>query len=77
MLLPLAITQQTLAQECSRKGIDEVLDGPLKLVDICSTVKDWQLVSVVRRRRVAETGFIRVENAWHVGRKLKSDLERP
>ncbi|KAH1123632.1 hypothetical protein GYH30_013733 [Glycine max] len=65
-LLQLTISQQALAQECSSKQIDELLDGSLRLLDISSTVKDCllqskesmrKLVSDIRRRRDAETGF--------------------
>lgn len=59
-LLQLRISQQALAQECSSKQIDELLDGSLRLLDISSTVKDCllqskesmrKLVSDIRRRK--------------------------
>ncbi|KAG5033683.1 hypothetical protein JHK87_008593 [Glycine soja] len=65
-LLQLTISQQGLAQECRSKQIDELLDRSLRLLDICSTIKDCllqskdsmhELGSVIRRKRDAETGF--------------------
>ncbi|XP_027357009.1 uncharacterized protein LOC113866330 [Abrus precatorius] len=65
-VLQLTFTQQALAQECKNKQLDELLDGSLRLLDICSTVKDCllqskdsmqELQSVIRRRRTAEAGL--------------------
>ncbi|MED6169484.1 hypothetical protein PIB30_021782 [Stylosanthes scabra] len=59
-LLQLPMEQKALAQECSNKQIDELLEGSLKLLDICSTAKDCliqskenmlELQSVMRRKR--------------------------
>ncbi|KAI4298322.1 hypothetical protein L6164_031896 [Bauhinia variegata] len=58
-LLRLPITQQALAQDCC----DELLEGSLSLLDVCTTAKDAlhqskesirELQSVVRRRRGGE-----------------------
>ncbi|KAL2346114.1 hypothetical protein Fmac_000114 [Flemingia macrophylla] len=66
-LLQLTISQQALSQECTSKKIDKLLEGSLRLLDICSTVKDCllqskdsthELLSVFRRRRDSETVFI-------------------
>ncbi|XP_012573256.1 uncharacterized protein [Cicer arietinum] len=65
-LLQLPIEQQYLAQECNEKWVDNLLEGSLRLLDICSTAKDslllskenmHELQSVIRRRRGGETGF--------------------
>ncbi|KAJ4965453.1 hypothetical protein NE237_017302 [Protea cynaroides] len=39
-LLHLPLTQQTLAQEQGEDWVDEVLDGSLRLLDMCGTTKD-------------------------------------
>ncbi|XVF00791.1 hypothetical protein REPUB_Repub04eG0032000 [Reevesia pubescens] len=60
MLLQLPLTQQALAQEQQRKWVEELLDGSLMLLDVCSTAKDallqtkectQELQSILRRRR--------------------------
>ncbi|XWS40264.1 hypothetical protein CRYUN_Cryun18bG0125700 [Craigia yunnanensis] len=40
LLLQLPRTQQALAQEQHRKWVEELLDGSLMLLDVCSTAKD-------------------------------------
>ncbi|XP_028767915.1 uncharacterized protein LOC114725554 [Neltuma alba] len=58
-LLQLSTTQQVLAKDCSQKWVDELLDGSLRLLDICSTAKDclmrskesvYEIQSTIRRR---------------------------
>ncbi|ONI21629.1 hypothetical protein PRUPE_2G076800 [Prunus persica] len=58
LLLPL--TQQALAQECEDKWINELLDGSLRLLDVCGIIKDallqtkecmHELQSIMHRRR--------------------------
>ncbi|KAK4284732.1 hypothetical protein QN277_001520 [Acacia crassicarpa] len=58
-LLQLSTTQQVLAQDWSQKCVDELLDGSLRLLDICSTAKDclvqpkeslYEVQSAIRRR---------------------------
>ena len=85
-LLQLTITQQALAQECSNKQVDELLDGSLRLLDICSTVKDClqqskdsiqELQSVIRRRRDAETGLITEGGRYLASRKkMKKSIQK-
>ena len=62
-LLQLTITKQALTRNCNEKSIEELLDGSLRLLDICSTVKDclleskecmYEVQSAIRRRRGAE-----------------------
>ena len=59
-LLLLPLTQQVLAQEHNRKKVDELLDGSLRLLDLCNITKDalsqnkdciQQLQSVFRRKQ--------------------------
>ncbi|XP_061352735.1 uncharacterized protein LOC133297582 [Gastrolobium bilobum] len=65
-LLQLPIEQEALARECKDKWIDDLLEGSLRLLDICSTAKDcllqskenmYELQSVVRRRKGNENEF--------------------
>ncbi|XP_058759015.1 uncharacterized protein LOC131632249 [Vicia villosa] len=66
MLLQLPIGQQTLAQECNEKCVDDLLEGSLRILDICSIAKEClllskenmhELQSVIRRKRGIETAF--------------------
>ncbi|KAJ7967096.1 hypothetical protein O6P43_011401 [Quillaja saponaria] len=59
-LFQLPLTQQAISQESSEKWVDEVLDGSLRLLDVCTTAKDGllltkecvqELQSIIRRRR--------------------------
>ncbi|OMO92009.1 hypothetical protein COLO4_17954 [Corchorus olitorius] len=63
MLLQLPQSQQALSQEHQRKSVEQLLDGSLLLLDVCSTAKDallqtkectQQLQSILRRRRGVE-----------------------
>ncbi|XP_002510646.2 uncharacterized protein LOC8267883 [Ricinus communis] len=65
-LLQLPLTQKDLTNEQHRKSVDEVLDGSLKLVDLCSTTRDIfsqmkeclkELESSLRRRKGGESGL--------------------
>ncbi|KAL2328973.1 hypothetical protein Fmac_022400 [Flemingia macrophylla] len=65
-LLQLSIEQKALAQECNFKCADNLLQGSLRLLDICSTAKDCllqskesicDLKSIIQRRKGKETGF--------------------
>ena len=64
-LLQLPMEQHALAQECNEKSVNDLLQGSLRLLDICSIAKDflllskenmYELQSVIRRRGI-ETGF--------------------
>ncbi|XP_031248926.1 uncharacterized protein LOC116106739 [Pistacia vera] len=59
-LLQLSLIQQALAQDEQKKGVDELLNGSLRLLDLCSIAKDSLLQtkecvkglqSILRRRR--------------------------
>ncbi|KAK8263412.1 hypothetical protein V6Z11_D12G040900 [Gossypium hirsutum] len=63
VLLQFPLTQQALAQEKQREMVEELLDGSLMLLDVCTTAKDallqtkectHELQSILRRRRGAE-----------------------
>ncbi|KAK4275242.1 hypothetical protein QN277_018359 [Acacia crassicarpa] len=65
-VLQLPITQQDFAREFSNKNVDEVFDGSLRLLDVCSIAKDsllqskeslQELQSIIRRRRGAKNGL--------------------
>jgi hypothetical protein len=40
-LLQLPIEQQTLAQDCNEKSVDDLLERSLRILDICSIAKDF------------------------------------
>ncbi|XP_062104092.1 uncharacterized protein LOC133815252 [Humulus lupulus] len=63
-LICLPLNQQGLCREQNRKCLDEILDGSLRLLDVCDTAKDvllqakeatQELQSVMRRRYSGET----------------------
>ncbi|KAJ1393634.1 hypothetical protein SESBI_34818 [Sesbania bispinosa] len=65
-ILQLPTIQQALAKEPCKSWVDELLEGSLRLLDICSTAKDvliqstesiHELQFAVRRRRGGETAF--------------------
>ncbi|KAI9127606.1 hypothetical protein K1719_000599 [Acacia pycnantha] len=75
-VLQLPITQQDFAREFSNKNVDELFDGSLRLLDVCSIAKDFllqskeslqELQSIIRRRRGAKNGL-----AIEVGEYLAS-----
>ncbi|XP_042508570.1 uncharacterized protein LOC122084412 [Macadamia integrifolia] len=76
-LLHLPLTQQTLAQERGEKWVDELLDGSLRSLDVCSTARDGLsqmkecvtvLQSSLRRIRV-ESGLATAVEAYNMCRK--------
>ncbi|XP_021801148.1 uncharacterized protein LOC110745377 [Prunus avium] len=69
-LLQLPLTQQGLAQEQNEKSTNELLDGSLRLLDVCSTTKDALLQTkecvqdlqlIMRRRRGGESEALTTE----------------
>ncbi|WCJ39982.1 hypothetical protein M5689_020921 [Euphorbia peplus] len=61
-LLLLPLTQQLFSHESNKKWVEELLDGSLRLLDICNTAKDallqskeyaLQLESTLRRRQAS------------------------
>ncbi|XVE67267.1 hypothetical protein DITRI_Ditri08aG0146800 [Diplodiscus trichospermus] len=64
------LSQQALAQEQHKEWVDELLDGPLRLLDLCSTAKDIaqqtkesvnELQSVLCRRKSGELELLSEE----------------
>ncbi|XVF45654.1 hypothetical protein PTKIN_Ptkin02bG0224300 [Pterospermum kingtungense] len=77
-LLQLPLTQQSLAQQCNDKQVNELLNGSLRILDVCSVAKDallqakedtQQLQSILRRRRGDEAGFTNEAKAYLASRK--------
>ncbi|KAL6209165.1 hypothetical protein ACLB2K_020108 [Fragaria x ananassa] len=69
-LLQLPLTQQSLAQEKHETRVTELLDGSLRLLDVCSSPTDsllqtkeciQDLLSITRRRRAEESGVLTTE----------------
>ncbi|CAL0329246.1 unnamed protein product [Lupinus luteus] len=78
-LLQLPTEQRALAQECDNKCSDDILEGSLRLLDICSTAKDClmqskeslnELQSIIRRRRGGDTGFAVAAAKYSSSRKI-------
>lgn len=76
--LQLPITRQALARECSNKCVDELLEGSVRILDTCSTIKDCllqqkesmhELESAIRRRRDSEAGFTIESGKYFASRK--------
>ncbi|XP_042509226.1 uncharacterized protein LOC122084870 [Macadamia integrifolia] len=76
-LLHLPLTQQTLAQEQGEKWVDEVLDGSLRSLDVCSTARAvlsqmkecvTELQSSLRRIR-GQSGLANEVEAYKMARK--------
>uniref|UniRef100_A0A7N0UWF8 Uncharacterized protein n=1 Tax=Kalanchoe fedtschenkoi TaxID=63787 RepID=A0A7N0UWF8_KALFE len=85
-LLKLKSTQETILNECRRGWVDQVMDGSLRLLDVCGVAKDVLLQtkectqdfqSVLRRKRGDRT-----ELAWEVSkyktsrRNVKKTVQR-
>ncbi|XP_024163506.1 uncharacterized protein LOC112170443 [Rosa chinensis] len=69
-LLQLPLTQQALAQEQHQKWANELLDGSIRLLDVCSVAKDalsqakeciQDLQSIIRRRHGDESAVLTSE----------------
>ncbi|PRQ25116.1 hypothetical protein RchiOBHm_Chr6g0280071 [Rosa chinensis] len=78
-LLQLQGTQQALAQEQQQKWANELLDGCLRLLDICSTAQDalsqtkeciQDLQSIIRRKWGGETGLTNEVRKYLSSRKM-------
>ncbi|PIA46806.1 hypothetical protein AQUCO_01500387v1 [Aquilegia coerulea] len=80
-LLQLSLTQNTLSSERSNKCVNEVLDGSLSLLDICSTTRDvfmqitecvQDLQSTLRRKK--ENGVANEVGLYVIARKKVNKL---
>nr|XP_023906671.1 uncharacterized protein LOC112018376 [Quercus suber]POF18296.1 hypothetical protein CFP56_47541 [Quercus suber] len=78
-LLLLPLTQQAFIQDHHRKWFDQLLDGSLRLLDICSIAKDallemktgiHELQSTMRRRQGGETRLAREVGKYFTTRKV-------
>ncbi|KAK7351859.1 hypothetical protein VNO77_11602 [Canavalia gladiata] len=77
-LLQLSTKQQALPLECSDKCVEDILEGSLRLLDICSIAKDFlltskesmhELQSVIRRRRDHQAMFTAEGGKYLASRK--------
>ncbi|KAI9120053.1 hypothetical protein K1719_009022 [Acacia pycnantha] len=85
--LQLSATKQVLAQDCSQKWVDELLDGSLTLLDICSTAKDcllqskesvYEVRSAIRRRGAEAALFTAGAANYLSSRKnVKKAIQKP
>ncbi|GMI88017.1 hypothetical protein like AT2G17070 [Hibiscus trionum] len=82
-LLQLPVTQKSLAQQCNDKQVTELLNGSLKLLDVCGVAKDAllqakedtiQLQSILRRRRGNEVGLTIEAKEYLASRKKAKKL---
>ncbi|KAG8501587.1 hypothetical protein CXB51_003919 [Gossypium anomalum] len=78
-LLQLPFSQQELAQEQNKGPVDELLDGSLRLFDLCNTAKDillqtkgsmQDIQSVMRRRRCGEVELVGEVRKYFTSRKV-------
>ncbi|KAJ6692958.1 BPS1-LIKE PROTEIN [Salix purpurea] len=78
-LILLPSTQKSLSQEQNEKWIDDVLDGSLRVLDVCSVATDallqtkecaQELQSIMRRRRGNEIGVSSEIKRYLTSRKM-------
>ncbi|KAJ7978684.1 hypothetical protein O6P43_002178 [Quillaja saponaria] len=78
-LLQLPLTQQSIVQESQEKWVDKLLDGSLRLLDVCTAAKDSllhtkecarELQSIIRRRRGGELELATEVRKYLVSRKV-------
>ncbi|GMI68556.1 hypothetical protein like AT2G17080 [Hibiscus trionum] len=78
-MLQLPFSQQILSQEQQRECVDELLNGSLKLLDVCATAKDallqvkectLELQSVLRRKRGVTKGFVNEVRKYLTSKKV-------
>ncbi|XP_062119439.1 uncharacterized protein LOC133833728 [Humulus lupulus] len=78
-LLLLPLNQQALSREHNEKSLNEILDGSLRLLDVCNIAKDallltkestQELQSIIRRRRSGETELTSEIKKFLVSRKV-------
>lgn len=77
-LLQSPLTRQALSHEQQRDAVEEIVDGSLRLVDVCSTTRDLfsqykeslqELESSVRRNRSSETNLVNQVNSYMISKK--------
>ncbi|KAJ6708096.1 DUF241 DOMAIN PROTEIN [Salix viminalis] len=78
-LILLPLTQKSLSQEQNEKWVDDVLDGSLRVLDVCSMARDallqtkeyaQEIQSIMRRRRGNEIGFSGEIKTYLISRKV-------
>ncbi|KAK4284743.1 hypothetical protein QN277_001531 [Acacia crassicarpa] len=81
-ILELPTTQRALAQGCCKIWVDELLEGSLRILDICSTSKDsllqtkesvHELQSAARRKRFDAGKYL--SSRKNMKKAIKKDLE--
>ncbi|CAI8608952.1 unnamed protein product [Vicia faba] len=85
-LLKLPLTQQALSQHKNEKWVDELLDSPLKFLDLLSKTRDEilllkgkveELQSVLRRRKVGDSDIENhVAEYWCLRRKMRKECTK-
>ncbi|KAH7567041.1 hypothetical protein JRO89_XS07G0009700 [Xanthoceras sorbifolium] len=80
-LLQLPLTQQALSHEQHKEKVEEILDGSLRLVDVCGTTRDLfsqikecvqELESSLRRKRGDESNMADQVSAYMISKKKLS-----
>ncbi|KAK7312331.1 hypothetical protein VNO77_36111 [Canavalia gladiata] len=78
-LVQLPLTKEALVHESQESWVDELLDGSLRLLDVCTVAKDSllhtkecmrELQSIMRRRRGEEMGITSVAKKFLASRKV-------
>ncbi|XVE67283.1 hypothetical protein DITRI_Ditri08aG0148300 [Diplodiscus trichospermus] len=82
-LLQLPLTQKSLAQQCNDQQVNELLNGSLRLLDLCGAAKDallhakedaQELQSRLRRRRGDDSGLKNEAKKYMASRKKAKKL---
>ena len=78
-LFQLSLTQEALHHECQENWVDELLNGSLRLLDVCTAAKDSllhtkecmrELQSVIRRRKGGEVELKAEVKKFLISRKV-------
>ncbi|XP_062120248.1 uncharacterized protein LOC133834573 [Humulus lupulus] len=78
-LFQLPLTQQAFVQGRQEKWVDELVEGSLRILDMCSAAKDAvlhtkecarEVQSIMRRRRGAEVGLVGEVRKYSASRKV-------
>lgn len=78
-LFQLPLTQEAFVRERNEKWVDELLDGSLRLLDVCTAAKDAlihtkecarEIQSIMRRRRGGKSGFTNEVRKYLASRKV-------
>ncbi|KAM1453985.1 hypothetical protein FF1_003575 [Malus domestica] len=78
-LFQLPLAQEAFVRERNEKWVDELLDGSLMLLDVCTAAKDAlihtkecvrEIQSIMRRRRGGKSGFTNEVRKYSASRKV-------